>query len=201
MLFISHHRLVGKIVNLNTPMGVLKHTVPPTLLKSLTASNRKAGANQRFLDGLADTEPASSPAARAQAGEKRMRPSSSSIALQAGAVDGDDVGGAENDEERTPKRQITSAASASHQPPQIPTHDLDENTTPQRNLGSSTSDLTAPSISDKPSATPLNVSELTRGKHEVVAIIWRKIIFSKRPEPMTMKDVESEEEGGEVTVA
>lgn len=42
--------------------------------------------------------------------------------------------------------------------------------------------------------TPLNVSELKSGKHEIVGIIKSKILFSKRPEPVVKLDEQSGEE-------
>ena len=42
--------------------------------------------------------------------------------------------------------------------------------------------------------TPLNVMELKKGKHEIVGILRKKMVFSKRPEPVVKLDTESEEE-------
>lgn len=42
--------------------------------------------------------------------------------------------------------------------------------------------------------TPLNVSELRNGKHEIAGIIRSKILFSKRPEPIVKLDDESDDE-------
>lgn len=44
-----------------------------------------------------------------------------------------------------------------------------------------------------PPPTPANVTELKQGKHEIVGILRKKIVFSKRPEPVVKLDDESDE--------
>lgn len=51
----------------------------------------------------------------------------------------------------------------------------------------------ASTASTKPPATPVNVTDLKHGKHEIVAIIRQKLVFSKRPEPIVNLE-ESDEE-------
>ena len=43
--------------------------------------------------------------------------------------------------------------------------------------------------------TPMGVSELKRGTHQIIGIITRKIIFSKRPEPVVNIEPQSSDEG------
>ena len=67
-------------------------------------------------------------------------------------------------------------------------------------LGASSPLLAPPSSSSIVSrlapTTPLNVTELKKGKHEIVGVLRQKIVFSKRPEPVVKLDLENGEDGG-----
>lgn len=62
-------------------------------------------------------------------------------------------------------------------------------------LSSATSHaMTTPQSLAPAPQTPLNVSELKRGSHEIVGIVKQKLVFSKRPEPVVNLGDDSENE-------
>lgn len=56
--------------------------------------------------------------------------------------------------------------------------------------------LSTPQTTSQLPQTPLNVSELKRGSHQIVGIIKQKVVFSKRPEPV-VNLANEDDSGGE----
>ncbi|GAA95287.1 uncharacterized protein L969DRAFT_92454 [Mixia osmundae IAM 14324] len=131
-LLIGHHRLVGSFANLERPLAILRHTIPPSDPDSddgLDPQGERASKKRKTADG--DFEPTAVVA------------TSSSPETFRKVVD------------QTPLRDnklrsiIQPSSSAQRTP-----------------------------------ATPFTVSELKRGKHEIVGMLYRRILFTKRPEPV-----------------
>ncbi|KAK9894438.1 hypothetical protein P389DRAFT_96588 [Cystobasidium minutum MCA 4210] len=198
-LLIGHHRLIGQIVKLNTPLAILRHTLPPKLPTPSSSIPRppptssplqpriQSASATAMLDG---DIPSSSPL------KKRDRSSS--------PAEGDDVA----DEESNPAKRLQTGDGPSTTtngdnlatplptrlaPTQTRNYDV-PNSSPflAPPLSSALTNRTSNSILAP--STPLNVSELKAGKHEILGILKSKIIFSKRPEPVVKLDEESEEE-------
>jgi hypothetical protein len=180
-LLIGHHRLVGKVVNLNTPIAILRHTLPPKIATPGSA--------------LLPPPPSSSPLKRAR---------SSSPPAEADLAEDDAA-----DDESPAKRIHVSKGQESQpdiqaqtpQPARI--HSLNKQSNNANNgATSASSPLLAPpgpsssatSARTLPPQTPINVTELKQGKHEIVGILKKKIVFSKRPEPIVKLDPLSDDE-------
>lgn len=180
-MLIGHHRLVGKVVNLNTPIAILKHTLPPRIATPGSA--------------LLPPPPSSSPLKRAR---------SSSPPAEEALLE-DDAGDSEspakkihvsNGEEGQPDNTAQTP-----QPARINALNKHSNNA-ANGVNSVSSPLLAPpgpassatSARTLPPQTPINVTELKAGKHEIVGILKKKIVFSKRPEPIVKLDPLSDEE-------
>ena len=160
-LLIGHHRLVGKLANLPAPMAILKHTLPISAAAVAAPSQ-------------AEHPPTSSPTgarridAVSSAPNKRTRADSDVDAEQEEAAGNAQPSakrlGVTFSDSTTPARPSASAAPASS----------------PASAALSSSAVRPPAHTQ----TPVGVSELKRGSHQIVGIITRKIIFSKRPEPV-----------------
>lgn len=169
-LLIGHHRLVGKLANLPAPMAILKHTLP----RSVPAASSQA-----------EHPPTSSPT-----GAGRFNAVSSSSKRDRTDAEQGDYNDDQEDAQPAAKRLgVTFSASATPARPSSSTG------VPASSPASSAA-ITSSTVRPPTQAqTPIGVSELKRGTHQIVGIITRKIIFSKRPEPVvTIAPQSSDEE-------
>lgn len=103
-----------------------------------------------------------------------------------------------SDEETRPAKRRKSLATSSPD-----TFSKYANRTPSRPLGRPTtllptSETSAP-LSSSPlrvPTTPISVRDLQNGRHEIIGLIWNKILFNKRPEPAVSLGSDDQKEQG-----
>lgn len=175
-LLIGHHRLVGKLANLPAPMAILKHTLP----RSVPAASSQA-----------EHPPMSSPtgAGRFNAVSSSSKRNRTDAEQKGDNDDDDDADDREDAQPATKRLGVTFLESATPARPSSSTG------VPASSPASSAA-ITSSTVRPPTQAqTPIGVSELKRGTHQIVGIITRKIIFSKRPEPVvTIAPQSSDEE-------
>lgn len=200
--------MVGQIVKLNTPLAILKHTLPPRTASPFNTSASSAlrpppTSSPLQVHQQNQSETASSPLKRdrsttplaevveqladtTESAHKRQKPTTSEDKFE--QADLLNSGGAISPATPLPPRLTKTTA-------------LGDGETAKAIPAPESSPFLAPLPPSTALAhrtplpkTPLNVSELKTGKHEIAGIIRSKILFSKRPEPVVKLDDQSEED-------
>lgn len=163
-------------MTLNAPMAILKHSLPV----------RAPAPSSAVSDMLppATSSPIKPTDLHHANNGKRIR--SSSSPFDAAISDHID----DRDEPANKRKATTTATSLAT--PNLQRHREHAHNGTSPLAGPDFAGLTTPHAASHLPQTPLNVSELKRGSHEVVGIVKQKIVFSKRPEPVVNLEKETE---------